>query len=268
MKKVLKWIGIIFVVLIVIGIIADNDDEKPTEKVSVSSGESKSNKSISLSQKEAEFINVAIEDDANVAFEGGDSMFKPDIIFVTASELQNDYSANEARGDKTYKDKNLVITGMVSSIDSSIGDIPVVTLKTNDMFNRVHVRFKKQYRDAAIDLNKNQKVAFFCKGDGVIIGSPTVSDCTPVDVAKSDFINQQKQYVNKAIDGDKSVPNDIKTIIMFAKVAGEKTNDFANCSKIDKKCVNSVGPLMQKVLKSKEETPIMKELKEKLSISN
>ncbi|MBC8952592.1 hypothetical protein [Xenorhabdus sp. PB62.4] len=269
MKKVLKWVGIVFVVLFVIGLIVGKDENKSVEDISVSSAPSSSSnskKTISLTAKEAEFINFAIEDDADVAFSGGDALIKPDVIFVTAKELQKNYAANEARGDKTYKDKDMVITGVVSSIDSSIGDIPVVTLKTNDMFNTVHVRFKKQYRDIAIELDKNKKITFFCKGDGVIIGSPTVSSCMPVDVAKKDFINKQKQYVNKALEGDKSVPDEVKGIILLTKIVGEETNDFAKCEKFGKKCLDSTMQKMKASGKDSksylESSPVAQELKE------
>ncbi|AOM42702.1 OB-fold protein [Xenorhabdus hominickii] len=264
MKKVLKWIGIVFVVLIVIGFIAGKGEDKSSGDVSVSSNSSSGKKSISLTEKEAEFINSLIENDANTAFSGGNSMIKPDVIFVTAKELQQNYAENEARGDRTYKDKDLVITGIVSSIDSSLGDIPVVTLKTNDLFNSVHIRFKKQYRDTAIDLNKNQKVTFFCQGNGVMLGSPTVSNCSPVDVAKNDFINKQKQYVNKAINGDKNTSEGIISIIALAKVVGEQSNDFSSCEKIDKKCFTSVAPTLQKAAKNIETSPAMQEIKEVL----
>ncbi len=251
MKNVLKWIGIIVVVLFVIGFVVGKDENKSSGDVAVS-GSSTSKNKISLTAKEAEFINLLIEDEVNTAFKGGDAMIKPDMIFVTAKELQRNYAANEARGDKTYKDKDIVITGVVSSIDSSFGDIPIVTLKTNEMFNSVHVRFKSQYRDVAIDLNKNEKVTFLCKGDGVIIGSPTVSSCTPIDVAKNDFINKQKQYVNKALNDDKKASNDIKSIIELTKVIGKQSNDFSSCEKIDRKCFVSFGSEIRKAAKNIE----------------
>ncbi|OTA20145.1 hypothetical protein Xbed_01619 [Xenorhabdus beddingii] len=270
MKKVLKWVGIVFVALFVLGLIVGKDEnkkgeDKPEGDISVSSNSSSNGKkTISLTEKEAEFINLSIEDYADVAFDGGDALIKPDAIFVTARELQKNYAANEARGDKTYKDKDMIITGIVSSIDSSLGDIPIVTLKTNDMFSSVHVRFKKQYRDIAIDLNKNQKVTFFCKGDGVIIGSPTVSQCAPVDVAKNDFINKQKQYVNKALKGNKDISDNTKELIILAKFVGEQTNDFSSCEKIDKKCLTSIAPTRQKAAKNIGSSPTMQELKELL----
>lgn len=151
--------------------------------------------------------------------------------------MQQTYANNEARGDKTYKGKNIIITGVVESIDSSIGDIPVISLKTGEMFSTVRLHLTKQYRDMAADLDKNQKITLACVGDSVIIGSPRLKDCKPVSSVASKITNEQMKLVNKFIKGNNEIPNDIKQVVLLAKVLGKETSDFSQCQEIDSKCM-------------------------------
>ncbi|MCX2589726.1 hypothetical protein BBX45_11195 [Proteus mirabilis] len=248
MKKVLKWVLIIFVVLIVIGIIAGKDeggsDKKPE---AVKSSEQK----IAMTDKEYKMAELLINDDVMTSLNGNDSQVTTDYIRVTAREMQQTYASNEARGDKTYKGKNIIITGIIESIDSSIGDIPVVSLKTGEMFSNVRLHLAKQYRDMAADLDKNQKITLACVGDSVIIGSPGLKDCKPVSSVVSKITNEQMKLVNKFIKGNNEVPNNIKQIVLFTKMLGRETGDFSQCQEINSKCMNESVKVLKNIDKEK-----------------
>lgn len=248
MKKVLKWILFAFIILIIIGIIADKSENNSDEKTEVVKD---SEQKIAITTKEHQMVELLINNDVTSSLNGGKSMLATNYIQITAKELQKVYASNEARGDKNYKDKNIIITGIVKSIDSSIGDIPVISLKTDDMFNAVRLNLAKKYRSIAADLDKNQKVTFACVGDGVIIGSPTLTDCKPVPSEVSKITNDQMKLVNKFIKGDNKIPNDIKKIVLMVKLLGQETNDFAQCQEININCMNESEKLLSKMNKEK-----------------
>lgn len=105
-----------------------------------------------------------------------------EVVEVTAEELWAAYDQNELAGDKAYKGKTLVVTGVLDSIESGLGDTPYLTLRAGDEynFNTPQAHFDKAETDSLISLSKGETVTLRCIGDGEIIGSPMLSDCTIV----------------------------------------------------------------------------------------
>ncbi|MDC9597344.1 OB-fold protein [Xenorhabdus anantnagensis] len=263
MKKVLKWVGIVFVALFVIGLIVGKDKDKPEGDASPAI--TSSNNAIKFTENESKAINNMIHDEVETAFNGGDTQLDTEYLVVSAREMEKVYAANEAKGDKTYKSKKIIISGIVDSIDSSFGDIPVVTLKTGDIFNKVHVNFDRKYRDLAAELSKNQKVKYACVGGSVIIGSPSVRDCTPISVAIDELIDKLASSVSKALKNPSKANEYDKKIILFVKLASVVTNDFKTCSITDQKCFSSnLSKYGKDNLKNNEE---LKAVIEKLGVS-
>lgn len=256
MKKILKWVGIIFIVIIVIGVIAGKDDKEdvattnsdsqPSEVVNAAPAivtdkvdENKSSPSISLTENEIAAVKAILKDDVRVSFDDGKSLYDYGYMPVTAKEMFKVYSANEARGDKTFKGNKIIISGVVDSISSSIGDIPVVSLKTGEMFQTVSVNFARKYRDTAIDLNKNQKVSFACIGGTVVMGMPSVRDCVPLNVAINEAVDGKMKDVENALrNHETTTDKGLLQIVVFAKAAGKATDNFKSCKPDDINCIS------------------------------
>lgn len=256
MKKILTWIGVIFIVIIVIGVVAGKDDKEdattnsnsqPPEAASAAPAivadkvdENKPSPSISLTENEIAAVKAIIKDDIRVSFDDdGESFYDYGYTPVTAKEMFKVYSANEARGDKTFKGKKIIISGVVDSISSSIGDIPVVSLKTGEMFQTVNVNFARKYRDTAIDLNKNQKVSFACVGGTVVMGMPSVRDCVPLNVAINEAAEEKMKDVENALRNHKTTADKgLLQIVVFAKAAGKATDNFKSCKPDDINCIS------------------------------
>lgn len=94
---------------------------------------------------------------------------------VTAAELAAAYDENEVKADEKYKGHKVEVTGVVSGIDSSIGDEPVVRL-AGKSFDSVMAHDVPK-RDAA-NLKKGESVTLVCKADGEVIGSPVLRNCS------------------------------------------------------------------------------------------
>lgn len=133
-----------------------------------------------LTGKELALFNTLADDDFSVFADGGDSVFKYDYVYTTAKELSAVYKKNQVRGDKKFKGKKIIISGVVESINSGIGDIPYLVLKTGDAFDSVQLTFLKKYRDNALELDKGDRIKYSCIGGSVIVGTPTLRDCKPI----------------------------------------------------------------------------------------
>ncbi len=100
-------------------------------------------------------------------------------ITVTADELLKSYKENELAGDQKYKDKLLIVTGKLDSIQSGIGDSPFILLKAGgDMeFNKPQAHFDKSQSADLAKLKKGTAIKIQCTGNGEIAGAPMLKDC-------------------------------------------------------------------------------------------
>lgn len=100
-------------------------------------------------------------------------------LAVSASELFNDYHDNEVAADQKYKGKRLAVTGTVQSIEKDLFDNIVVRLRTSNEFMGAMASLDSKYEALAASLRKGAKVAWTCKGGGLVVGSPVLRDCAP-----------------------------------------------------------------------------------------
>lgn len=150
MKKVLKWIAIIFVILIVIGVILAPD--KNTSDASISNSDSTANNT--------------------------DEVQSPPIE-VTATELLNAYKNNEVGANQQYKGKNLLVTAQIDAIQAGISDEPYLSLKAGGEFefNKPQAHMAKSEYAKAASLSKGQSIKLLCVGNSEVAGTPMLKDC-------------------------------------------------------------------------------------------
>lgn len=142
MKKILKWIGIGFAALLVIGIFAG----KQNSGGNVISG------------------NVA-------------SSTPKEVHRTTAQQLFADYEANEVATDEAMKGKMIEVTGTVQSIDKDFTDSIIVALRTGNEFMPARLQVSDAQKAQAMALKKGIKVALRCEKMNRIVGSPSGRDC-------------------------------------------------------------------------------------------
>ena len=98
-------------------------------------------------------------------------------ISAGAKELFDEYHANEVAADLKYKDRDVLIVGTVQSIDKDVLNNVVVRLSTRNRFQPVSVTLKHRHQKAAAAFKKGDILTFDCKGDGMIVGSPSMKEC-------------------------------------------------------------------------------------------
>lgn len=102
-------------------------------------------------------------------------------VQVEARKLFDDYQSNEVAADELYKGKELLVRGKVESIDKDfMGDI-IVRLQTSNQFMSAMASMEDSEKGRAARLAKGQSVAVRCTGRGIVIGTPSLGDCTFAD---------------------------------------------------------------------------------------
>lgn len=150
MKKFLKWVIIIFIILIVIGVIFGKDEASKSDNSPTKNNDQTAS---------VEAVEPAIE--------------------VTADQLLNAYKNNEVAANQQFKGKKLLVSATIDSIQAGLGDEPYLSLRAGGEmeFNRPQAHLADSEQSKAATLNKGQKVKLLCVGNSEIAGSPMLADC-------------------------------------------------------------------------------------------
>jgi peptidylprolyl isomerase len=97
---------------------------------------------------------------------------------VDAIKLWSDYHDNEVAADEQYKGRLLLVDGVVASIDKDFLDHIVIRLKSRNEFMGTMATMEDTEKRTAASLRRGQRVRVQCRGGTMIMGSPTLSDCT------------------------------------------------------------------------------------------
>lgn len=205
----------------------------------------------SPSEKEKQAFKFGLEEDLTVFFEGGESYFKyGDFVFTTPDDVFKTYSENELRGDKKYKNKQLIINGVVGGIKSGLNDKPYIELKAKGAFISPQAHFATS-EEEIMDLNKGNKIRLICKGGGEIGGVPIFQDCLfSKSVIKSMLDERYKEY-ESLISGNLSVSVEIKKLAALINTIAKQSNDFSLCK--DKILPTCFDKSIKKLTKKDEE---------------
>ncbi len=155
MKKILKWVAIVFVALVVIGLIFGKDENKN------SSSTPEPNNAVS------DVSNETQQPEAIPPME------------VTSEEILKAYKTNEIAANKKFKDQNLLVSGRIDSIEADFSDDPVIVFKTADQYEFLKPRasLAKDEQDKAAELAKGQDIKLLCSKISEVAGMPTLSEC-------------------------------------------------------------------------------------------
>lgn len=97
---------------------------------------------------------------------------------VGAQSYYVQYQANEVAADNKFKDKQLLVTGMVISITKDItGGVHVALLGGYNEFETVDASLKDDQAGEAASLRAGRVVSMICRGGTMIVTSPMLEDC-------------------------------------------------------------------------------------------
>lgn len=131
-------------------------------------------------QRCEEYLNKYSDIDAGVDINALKIDIETAIPHITATKLVNAYKDNEVKADSLYKNKLLIITGVIDSIGKDILDQTYITLNDGSKysFDYAQCYFSDAQEIAKVaELSKGKKVTVIGKCTGATILNPSVKDC-------------------------------------------------------------------------------------------
>lgn len=184
---------IILIIVLVIGLVSMRKEESSVlHDLSKKVGDT--NSQLQLTESQNKLIHqIIVEDFLGWAYDQNSvygEMLINAYVQITAQKLFEDYNANEIKADNFYRNKNLVVTGTISSIDRGLSDSYFLSLATKDRFSTVQANFDEQYKDTLAELHKGSVYVIHCIGDGMLIRTPILKKCKPIADWASDEANK------------------------------------------------------------------------------
>lgn len=162
MKKLFKWIAIIFVSLVVIGVIADAL-KSPEQKAADAAQSAQA-----AEQRAEQERQQAIQEAASLPT-------------VTAHDIAVAYEENTVAADQNFKGKKFKVSGTVADILTDFSGDPYLTLRGGvNQFMEPQFSFDKAALNQLASLKKGSKVTLVCTGRGDIAKTPMSGECSLV----------------------------------------------------------------------------------------
>ena len=99
----------------------------------------------------------------------------------TAQNIADAYESNTVAADRQFKNKWLIVSGKVDSINTDVFDDAYVTLAVDNRFNGPQAKFIKTEEDKLAGLKNGQDIKAICLGNGDVVKTPMLIDCALTD---------------------------------------------------------------------------------------
>lgn len=165
---ILKWIGIAFVVLIVIGALGGGGDNNKSATQTENNSNDESNMENAMAETETENGTVENTEEQEPEEEQKEIEYIP----VTATELSDALSNNAMKAQNDYKDKYLEITGKLGNIDSDGKYICIDSDKDFDLTSiQCYIKSDEQ-KETIMNMSNGDSITVkgYCKDMGELLG--------------------------------------------------------------------------------------------------
>ena len=96
---------------------------------------------------------------------------------VTAAELWSEYARDAPAADRKFRDKAVVVTGIVRSVERDYEGSLVARLSTGDAFETVNAKLATRNDPSMVGVIKGRSVSLLCVGRGALLGAPQLGGC-------------------------------------------------------------------------------------------
>ncbi|MGJ0311332.1 OB-fold protein [Aliarcobacter cryaerophilus] len=172
----------------------------------------------SLNTNEAELFKTILKDDLYTYVDGGESVlgkYATPINITNADTIQREYEQNEVFADEKYKNKNIVVNGVVLKVKKDMWNNFVIDLKGgSNMFINPSAQINKNYKNWLSNVQKDSEVFLVCTKSKAIATTVYLSNCIPsyiwarleadkimknLDIIDKNEFNQYKNVVQKVM---------------------------------------------------------------------
>lgn len=96
---------------------------------------------------------------------------------VTAAELWATYVRDPVEADRQFRDRSVIVNGMVRSVDRDFEGSMVARLSTGDAFETVNAKLATRDDPTMVGVIKGRPVSLLCVGRGALMGAPQLGGC-------------------------------------------------------------------------------------------
>lgn len=96
---------------------------------------------------------------------------------VTASDLWMAYMRDPAAADRRFRDRSVVVSGRIRSIDRDFDGGMLVRLSTGDAMDTVNAKLAAKDDLVLRGAHKGREISLLCVGRGAAIGAPLLGSC-------------------------------------------------------------------------------------------
>jgi hypothetical protein len=96
---------------------------------------------------------------------------------VTAAELWAAYARDPAAADGQFRDRSVLVNGVVRSIERDFEGSMVARLSTGDAFETVNAKLATRNDPTMVGVIKGRPVSLLCVGRGALMGAPQLGGC-------------------------------------------------------------------------------------------
>lgn len=204
------------------------------------------------------FVHKMINDDFEAGLEGAKTYFDLENFIgkferTTVSDVQKAYSKNEIKGNKLYKNKNLLISGKIDEISQDPFGTPYLTFKYKQfVFPRAY--FSKSELDSLADLEKGQNVYAFCKIGEYVMNSIAFKDCLLANtVIRNKAEKPAYESIIKCLDSKCSDKKNLKMALFVGMLNDNTTAKEKDILLSDKASRKQFDAIIDRVKKLKNE---------------
>jgi hypothetical protein len=262
-KSKKPWIIGGIVLFVLVGMLINSKSANHESATSAPSDGAKTGapKGFEPNARERSVLDLLIREDAKTFGDGGEAFIGLGIRRVSAEDVAKAYEENQVAADQAYYGKELLVTGVVASINSGLGNQPYIVFRSPNPFSGPQASFSgsllKSLTSSPTDpsdvekriagLKKGQKITLVCKGGGSVVGTASFSDCAFADDFGQASANKLKESTLNVLAGrEKPSPTTAGlavTALSFARALPETCfagndlvsitgKDWAKCEKV------------------------------------
>lgn len=199
-----------------------------------------------LQPNEQAILSNLLAEDSRVFSQGGDSLIGSGFVNISADEAAKEYEKNQVAADQKYFRKKVILTAVIESINSGIGNAPYLSLKSSgNPFMRPQAHLRKNDIDKIVNLRKGNKIVLVCEGAGSIAGTAMFRNCFFADEVSNNRVEEIKEDIHRFLNGDKA-KLDVTPQLVFFSIA------LARLLPINSPCFKAYGKACENDMKSAE----------------
>ena len=257
-----KFFLISLVLGIILGIILINSkkdgDPSTASKLAGNSVNKVENQTKNLfNDLELNIFKILVEDEINSVVNNNDNMIVSAGILklpnsITIDKLQREYVKNEVKADEQYKNKILLVSGRIDSIQKdAFNNMNLKLVGGDNMFLYPTAQVEDKYTSWVASLNKGNNIKLVCKNKGFIIGMVQLGDCSPFDgwIKEQDISSKILREYKENENGQ------VGKMVDFIKVVSSKldTNkSFCSSQNLDTdKCIKEINSIAKELKSNK-----------------